>query len=56
MKQEINEIEIDEKTQLIYSHQLEVVKKSEIKVLVKQNYFRGTHYLIEAIFKRSLLI
>ena len=45
---EINEIEIEGKIILKYSHQLKIVENSEIKVIVKQNYFRGNHYLVEA--------
>ncbi len=32
---------------LIYPHQLKTVAKSKLKVVVKNNYFRGTHYLVE---------
>ncbi len=45
---EINEIEIERKIILKYSHQLKIVENSKIKVIVKQNYFRGNHYLVEA--------
>lgn len=33
---------------IIYSHQLHVVKKSNLKVKVSQSYFKGIQYLIEA--------
>lgn len=33
---------------IIYAHQLEVVAHSELKVTVKQSYFKGNNYLIEA--------
>lgn len=52
---EINEIEIDGKVQLIYSHQLKITNKSEIKVVVKQNFYRGNYYLIEAVFENKTL-
>lgn len=52
---EINEIEIDGKVQLIYSHQLKISNKSEIKVVVKQNFYRGNYYLIEAVFENKTL-
>ncbi len=45
---EINEIEINGKIKLIYSHQLKISENSDLKVIVKNNYFRGSHYLIEA--------
>ncbi len=45
---DVNEIEIDGKTHLIYPHQLKVAEKSNLKVTVVNSYFRGNHYLIEA--------
>ena len=33
---------------IIYSHQLRVVDHSKLKVIVKQSYFKGNYYLIEA--------
>lgn len=45
---EVNEIEIEDKVQLIYPHQLKIVEKSEIRVEVQVSYFKGNHYLIEA--------
>lgn len=32
---------------LVYSHQLAICDYSNLKVQVKQNYFRGSHYLIQ---------
>ncbi len=46
---EINEIEINGKTELIYSHQLKLAEQSTIQVQVKASYFKGNNYLIEAI-------
>ena len=45
---DVNEIEIDGKLELIYPNQLMVVDKSDIKVVVMNFYFLGSHYLIEA--------
>lgn len=50
---EINEIEIEGKIILKYSHQLKIIENSEIKAIVKQNYFRGNHYLVEAVFNKE---
>jgi len=36
---------------IIYAHQLEVVEHSELKVTVKQSYFKGNTHLIEADLK-----
>ncbi|WP_395053280.1 ABC transporter ATP-binding protein [Flavobacterium sp.] len=40
---------------LLYPHQLEVVKHSKLKVLVKKTYFRGSHYLIECNYENGTL-
>ncbi|WP_339839302.1 ABC transporter ATP-binding protein [uncultured Flavobacterium sp.] len=37
-------------TLLIYPNQLQVVASSKLKVTISQNYFKGSHYLIEAIY------
>lgn len=34
---------------ILYAHQLEMVDNSKIKAIVKQNYYNGNHYLIEAL-------
>lgn len=48
---DVNEIEIDGKTEFIYPHQLEIVPTSNIDVAVTKAYFLGNHYLIEADYK-----
>jgi ABC-type sulfate/molybdate transport systems ATPase subunit len=45
---DVNEIEIDGKVQLLYPHQLIVVAHSSLKVKVCNSFFRGNTYLIEA--------
>jgi ABC-type sulfate/molybdate transport systems ATPase subunit len=45
---DVNEIEINGKTELIYPDQLNIVEKSDLKVEVVKSYFFGSHYLIEA--------
>ena len=47
---DVNEIELDGKTELIYPGQLYIVEKSDLKVEVVKSYFLGNHYLIEAIY------
>ncbi len=34
--------------EIIYAYQLKVVPESDLKAIVKQCYFKGTHYLIES--------
>ncbi|MEZ4855313.1 MAG: ABC transporter ATP-binding protein [Gelidibacter sp.] len=36
---------------IVYAHQLKVVEKSKMKVIVKQSYFKGQNYLVEADFE-----
>jgi ABC-type sulfate/molybdate transport systems ATPase subunit len=45
---DVNEIEINGKTELIYPYQLNIVEKSDLKVEVVKSCFLGSHYLIEA--------
>ena len=47
---DVNEIELDGKTELVYPGQLYIVEKSDLKVEVVKSYFLGNHYLIEAIY------
>jgi ABC-type sulfate/molybdate transport systems ATPase subunit len=49
---DVNEVEIDGKTELIYPNQLMIVEKSKLKVVVINTYFLGNHFLIET-FKNS---
>lgn len=43
------------KTNYIYPHQLKVSKNGNIKAIVKQSYFKGSHYLIEVVFEEKTL-
>jgi ABC-type Fe3+/spermidine/putrescine transport system ATPase subunit len=43
---EVNELELDGKIHLVYPHQLKVDAKGPLKGVVKQSYFKGSHYLI----------
>lgn len=40
-----------DETRLLYPHQLKVADQGKLKVIVKQCYFKGSHYLIEASFE-----
>jgi ABC-type sulfate/molybdate transport systems ATPase subunit len=46
---DVNEIEIDGKTALVYPNQLMIVEKSKLEVVVTNTYFLGSHYLIETV-------
>lgn len=52
---DVNEIEIDGKSQLVYPHQLEIVEQSTVEVEVLQSFFRGNHFLVEATFQNTIL-
>lgn len=53
---EVNQIQIENKVHFLYPYQLEVVFDNEdFKVEVRQSYFRGSHYLIEASFNNQII-
>lgn len=52
---EVNEIKWDDDAILVYPHQLEVYENSSFEVVVKQSYFKGNVYLVEAIFNDSTI-
>jgi ABC-type Fe3+/spermidine/putrescine transport system ATPase subunit len=43
---EVNEIELDGNTHLVYPHQLQLDPNGKLKGKVQQSYFKGSHYLI----------
>lgn len=51
---EVNELVVNKngvsETILVYPHQLKVSEDGVLKVTVKQNYFKGGHYLVKAAF------
>jgi len=42
-------------TILLYPHELEIVKTSNLIAKVKKSYFNGNHFLIEAIFNDQVI-
>ncbi|MBE8727834.1 ABC transporter ATP-binding protein [Flavobacterium hungaricum] len=40
---------------LVYPHQFKMVSESKLLVKIRKTYFRGSHYLIEAVYKRQLI-
>ncbi|WP_432223009.1 ABC transporter ATP-binding protein [Flavobacterium sp. TMP13] len=40
---------------LVYPHQFEMVSESNLQVKIRKSYFRGSHYLIESLYKRQLI-
>ncbi|MNX68255.1 Sulfate/thiosulfate import ATP-binding protein CysA [compost metagenome] len=47
--------ESDEKTILVYPYQLKAVDNGPLKVVVKQSYFKGSRYLVKAVFDRKII-
>ena len=59
---EVNELKLSlftnaesDKVLLLYPHQLKVGVPSDLQVEVIVNYFRGSHYLIEALYENDVL-
>ncbi len=60
---EINELNLsqlvedfqEDKSLLLYPHQLKVAENGLLKVIVKQSYFKGTHFLIEALANEKVV-
>jgi ABC-type Fe3+/spermidine/putrescine transport system ATPase subunit len=61
---EVNELKLshlvaveegDDERILLYPHQLKVVDNGLMGVIVKQSYFKGSHYLIKAVFDRKAI-
>ena len=60
---EVNELKMsqlienyqEDETLLLYPHQLKVVENGFLKVIVKQSYFKGSHYLIKAVANRKVI-
>jgi ABC-type Fe3+/spermidine/putrescine transport system ATPase subunit len=60
---EVNELKLShfidseeaDHTLFLYPHQLKVVEEGKMKVIVKQCYFKGSHYLIKAAFERKAI-
>lgn len=48
-------VEGEDETILVYPNQLKVVDNGLLKVIVKQSYFRGSHYLIKAVFDKKVI-
>jgi len=47
--------EDEDENLLLYPHQLKVVDNGILKVIVKQSYFKGSHYLIKAVYDRKVI-
>ena len=52
---QFSEIEGEDETLLLYPHQLKITDNGALKVVVKQSYFKGSHYLIKAVANRNVI-
>jgi len=52
---DVNQIEIEGKTILLYPHQIKVVEKSDYQICVIKSFFKGFYWLIEANFKNQTI-
>ena len=52
---QFSEIEGEDETLLLYPNQLKITDNGALKVVVKQSYFKGSHYLIKAVANRSVI-
>ena len=50
-----SDLEEADQTLLLYPHQLKVVEEGKMKAIVKQCYFKGSHYLVKAAFERRAI-
>jgi len=48
-------VEGEDETILLYPHQLKVVENGLLKAVVKQSFFKGSRYLIKAVFDRKVI-
>ena len=59
---EVNELKLsqftfveEDETILLYPHQLKIAENGMLKVIVKQSYFRGSHFLIKSVFDKKII-
>jgi ABC-type Fe3+/spermidine/putrescine transport system ATPase subunit len=48
-------VEGEDETILLYPNQLQVSDEGILKVVVKQSYFKGSHYLIKSTFENQVV-
>ena len=52
---DVNEITINGKTVLLYPHKIKIAETSDLKATVKNTYFKGSYWLIEADFDGQIV-
>lgn len=54
-KSQFSDIEGEDETLLLYPHQLKITNNGALKAVVKQSYFKGSHYLIKAVANKNVI-
>ena len=52
---DISSIKEDDETVLLYPHQLQVSENGQLEVYVRKSFFRGSNYLIKAVFEKQVI-
>lgn len=52
---DVNDVIIKNKKELLYPHQIIIVEKSDISATITNSYYKGSHWLIEAIHNNQPL-
>ena len=52
---QFSNIEGEDEILLLYPHQLKITDDGTLMVVVKQSYFKGSHYLIKAVANRNVI-
>lgn len=52
---DVNELFVDGKKRLIYPHQIQVSLDSSYKAVVKKSFFKGSFWLVEAMFNSQVI-
>lgn len=52
---DINEIKTESETLLRYPHQIQIVASKNTNACIKNSYFNGSHWLLEAIYKNQTI-
>jgi len=54
-KSQFSEIDGEDEALFLYPHQLKIIDNGSLKAIVKQSYFKGSHYLIKAVANRNVI-
>lgn len=52
---DVNEVAIDGALKLLYPHQIKIVDQSDVEVIVKSTYFKGSYWLIAVLYNDKTL-